>query len=634
MFYKILIVNKFESFQKLLEYLDHQSSSYDVITDNHLLNNFLKNNKKSSKLFEDIFPIFSQEDRDVKSKTTEIIKNYLDIFKNIKYSQIELFKLIQNHVIREIVLLEQTKFILNKKKNYIFIFSEISFTHFSMLKIANELNYDTSKNYVEQILLNKIEKIYPNYMNKFKDFSKKINFLKGVSKQKNVTKNNNILNKSDDHNTNQTISIKSILFNSMFNSKNKIHKNIENKILKFNKNKIDHAIFFTPSREDELLSGFLIYDEFKKNSKPLIAFSFDLLTKNLLLKKDIIFLDFSHELFFLSRVLKKSNEAKNVFNHFKQIIKKHNIPLFFENQFSPLITNLFSTMALIEILKILLQIYKFQNILVANDGNKIGNTVCNVSDNLKIPTYTVMPYSYEPDPLISLQFTAQKIFVGGEYALKILSTLGYNDKNLIITGNPIYDYVKKLNPLYEKKNLTKIGISTRKKLILVALSRWENDDEIWLSNLIKFSNLNNFELILKIHPMYKTKFQDSIKEKINYIEKHCKMFSYLITYDHDILKLISACDILITDYSSLSVDSVLNKKFLIRVNFSKKRLLIENEFFQYIPHILVENYDKLEFVLLNSNPISMDDLKSFYKNFNIFNDGQSSERIFNILTKN
>ncbi len=637
MFCQIIISNESDSFKTLLKELNKISDSYEIVTDNSLLNNFLNDHGKISRLFANIFPIFSKEDREIKSKTAQVISEYSRLFKNINYFDVNLFETIKNHVIYDIIIYEQIKSILKNPKNYFFIFSNISFIHFSLLELVRELGYDASGNHINHFSNNQIEKLFQNKINIQNNFSKKINFVRNLSKQNKIrSKQNSSIDKVQNMII-QKNSIGSLIYQSLFpKSKNDFLKKFKNKMIDESKNNYKNAIVFTPSREDELQSGFLVVDEFQKNSLPLLVMSFDQQTNKILLNNNIPFLDLSSDLILFSRILKRSNDYNHILTIFKNIIKQNKLsPLYCKTGFSPLVENLFLSCSIIEVCKTLFEILNLKNILISIDGNKTGNSLSYTAQSMNISTYTIMPYSYEPDPLISHQFTAEKIFVGGEHAAKTLSLLNYPDNRIIVSGNPSYDYIKTLDSIEDQKQPIEIDFSKNKKLIVVVLSRFDDNDEIWLSNLIKFCNSNNFQIILKIHPIYKIRFKDIISKKIQYIQENCKTFSYDITFDHDARKLISLSDIVITDNSILCIDAVLNKKFLIRVNFQKSELLIEKELFQFIPHKMIKNYDDLESVLLKSNTdfVSQAEYDLFCSNFNHFNDGKTTQRIFNILTK-
>ena len=101
------------------------------------------------------------------------------------------------------------------------------------------------------------------------------------------------------------------------------------------------------------------------------------------------------------------------------------------------------------------------------------------------------------------------------------------------------------------------------------MSQWNKKDEIWMSDFIQFCNKNNFEIIIKIHPMYVTSNNELSQSKINTIKKKCLKNNFLITYDFDIYDLIVASDLVITDFSNVGIEAILIKKPLLTVDFNK-----------------------------------------------------------------
>ena len=169
------------------------------------------------------------------------------------------------------------------------------------------------------------------------------------------------------------------------------------------------------------------------------------------------------------------------------------------------------------------------------------------------------------------------------------------------------------------------------------MSRYHKDDEIWMSKLIKFANKNNFEIILKIHPMYKRDLDKDII-KLKKIRSECEQEKFLITYDMDITVLLSAADLVITDYSNVGMEAIYLQKPLISVEIGKDAFDDTATHYQdYGASLYFNDYSKLEkgIIEIFQSDIHVKSLEDgrqkFIERFNFKNDYNASERILNYI---
>ena len=159
--------------------------------------------------------------------------------------------------------------------------------------------------------------------------------------------------------------------------------------------------------------------------------------------------------------------------------------------------------------------------------------------------------------------------------------------------------------------------------------------KIWMSDYIQFCNENNYEIIIKIHPMYINSNNEISENKINIITKKCSKNKYFITYDFDIYDLIVVSDLVITDYSNVGIEAVLLKKPLLTVNFNENPwdyLKLE----ETGASIEVKKIDKLKELsqkILDEKINKNENFQTIIENYNYKNDGKASERIFYKLTQ-
>ena len=202
--------------------------------------------------------------------------------------------------------------------------------------------------------------------------------------------------------------------------------------------------------------------------------------------------------------------------------------------------------------------------MVINDGTKIGNAVILAANMANVKSYSIRTLYLPPDPLIALSCKADKILLYGKHGMEILTSQNVSSEKLLVTGNPRYDDL--LNYEFDKADVQN---SNQKKLVVVGLTRWHNEDDIWMSKLIKFCNEKNFDIVIKVHPIYRDSMQEINEKMISSIKKSCKNMKFLVSYDLELNDLLNRASIVISDHSNLGVQTILLKKPLIAINSFK-----------------------------------------------------------------
>ncbi|CAE6486925.1 CDP-glycerol glycerophosphotransferase family protein [Candidatus Nitrosotenuis uzonensis] len=278
---------------------------------------------------------------------------------------------------------------------------------------------------------------------------------------------------------------------------------------------------------------------------------------------------------------------------------------------------------------------KLKSLLLSSGGSPDIDLICSIARKFEIPSHimTIHPYE-EHNPIYKVILNSDKIFVAGERLKKEFLQLGLDEDKIIITGNPKFDHYN------NEINTVKTNPELEKNLVIVANSRWNDNDEYWIAELVKYCNKKNLEVLVKIHPVYKNWKQDLNEEKIRKIQELCQGFQYQISIDADLNKLLPKAALLITEFSWTGFEASLCDVPIIVTNFFNKKyskyslqydkeevaLYAENtsKLFECIEKIFeceeIQNRMKVARIKLNTE-------------FNYLNDGKAAERIFNILTK-
>ena len=176
-----------------------------------------------------------------------------------------------------------------------------------------------------------------------------------------------------------------------------------------------------------------------------------------------------------------------------------------------------------------------------------------------------------------------------EYNSIISFKYGYNKDNVILTGLPRYDNLKRLYKFIKKENIILIIPSWRTYIrgtrnLITHKSTYSNNFKnttfykfynnlINSEKLVSFMEKFNYTGIFCLHPYYSKQIKDFVINKFFIIKANCKYQKYLIK-----------SSLLVTDYSSLSFDFAFIKKPIIYFQFDieqYRKLQYPKGFFDY-----------------------------------------------------
>lgn len=638
----ILLPNEVKDLEKLKKYLTKKNTDYQIISNNSKVIEFLKITKDECFLFDDKTPTIGKIGKKIYQSSLELLNVYKSDFSKITHKEIKVFNGFEYSFLQQLMILKKAEHIFLENKSVVFIFVRMFPIYFSILEIANNRGYKNNN----KICIVDGEKIEYKNLNEYKIpnkllKSKTSKFIK--SNYSNLSMKNTIslikVSKSF-LSLNLQKKINQISKNSFDKTLKKILNRIETKVAEFSSNKNYDCVFFVTSlgREDIFLNPWYpIFSELKKRKITFLIISGDLVTNSILYNKQIDFLNLFEDVNLLSNILRSSDDGKVLENTINEIINSSDIEGI-SNLSNYLKEEIFRSISIIEILEHILLENKFKTLVGITDGERLERIAILLAKKLKIKNFSMLPIVVNPHVYFARWFEADKIFVQGQKGAEILEELGYDKNKLIVTGNPKYDFFQKLNKDESKMHIKKrFGLSFE-KIILVGMSRWHKDDEIWLSDLIKFCNENKFGIIIKIHPAYKITNHEESELKIKFIKKSCKNCNFLITYDENIYELISACDILVTEFSTVGIEAILIGRPTITINFLNKDL---GEFVERLDKLdasfYIEDYGLLENTIkeiFENNEILeklRDGQNKVRELFNHSNDGRASERIISYL---
>jgi len=562
-----------------------------------------------------LYPIHEQSIKQIdkiSKKISHVEKNHVSLFDALYYKTWQHF-----------LFLKTIEFILRENKQVVFIFNNIQFFYFIIPLIAKKLNHRCDGVY--SILDGELRLL--DYDTIFHE--KMLSLEKGLE-------NAIINNEKPDNNVVQ-------------------NKNLLEEIKKLNP---DYAFFLqTNQYELQIKPMYPLLDSFRKEKLNFIIFTYTSHTTQFLEKRGFKVINLSeyyNQRPFFRKISSENTNSKRKksilsfnlqgndlillrdffyqietivtddyqINHYLKYLKTVNI-----------ISQVIRSLNMINIIESIFRNTKLLSIILTGDPSPENKIACRFAEKYKIPSFCVPNALTRFTAVSGMLYNASKIFVHGTWFKKEFQRLGINENRMIITGNPRYDYAA--NVVKQRKS--------SKKLVVVAMSRWRQNDEDWMSKLVKFCNDRDFEIKIKVHPMYKFGKNEESENKINKIKEKCVGLNYKITYDEELEELIPKTDVLIIEQSNIGIEALLQNIPIIVAKLG-------NEKFYDDPHCLLfhkenvapyattfeELKDFIEKIICEDKELLYNLSRSrerFLFDINYINDGKATERIFQEITK-
>jgi hypothetical protein len=629
-------------YKMINDHLDSISEPKQIVTDNLNLHDFFKKKKINSKMLEQ--NIDAKDLDDIIYKKTKILhEEYRKAFKDLSHNGISIFSGFDNLLFRQLIVLFKAEKILEEKKNIIFIFNGYFPIFFAIKKMAKEMGY-ISSNTIWIIEKNKIN-LLNNYSTEKvqNNVSKKriYKFLK-YSFGKDISLNNfKILFSVFNEITSLLIKkITSKIFNLFnMNSNELLLKKIHKKI-KLQKNP-EILFFITTSRADLHLNPWIpVIELLKNNATSYKIFTSDLASSSILSNEKIQFMNLFTDVKILENEIEKFNFWNEINLKIREIVTKNKLIIGMDELLDYFLKQTRRTVSIFLIFDIIINTYKIKSIIAMADGEMLENIAVEYAKKIDVQSFSFVPGYNTPVPYLSEWFKVNSMFVTGLDSYDTMIKLNYSEKKLKLSGDPKYDFFKSIKSDDSKNVITKqFQLDIKKPLIVLAMSRWWNDDEIWISNFIKYCNKNNFQIIIKLHPVYKIDLREFSDRKIRKISENCSNNQYTILYDADLFKLLSAADVVITDFSNIGIDTILLERPLLTVNFSNENFENIMQYDKYDSSINIQIYLDLEKIvkeiLIEQKHLEKLSIgrKKIIELINYKNDGKAAERIFKSITK-
>ena len=214
-----------------------------------------------------------------------------------------------------------------------------------------------------------------------------------------------------------------------------------------------------------------------------------------------------------------------------------------------------------EITKEVIHTEKPDVVVTIDDRSPFGKTVNVVSKSLGVPTLIVQHGIVADHPIYG-PICSDKYAVFGHAFKDALVKRGVNPDDIVVTGQPRFDVL--VNTKYDKNWIyEKLGINKENGLIVFAstdLSDYER--ELTVHELCTaMQQFPDKQLVIKPHPS---------DDGAMFVELLRKFNSDAIVVHEHLYELLSACDLLITTWSTVGLEAMILDKPIIVINLMNR----------------------------------------------------------------
>lgn len=219
----------------------------------------------------------------------------------------------------------------------------------------------------------------------------------------------------------------------------------------------------------------------------------------------------------------------------------------------------------IEVTKLVIQRENPDVIVVMDERSPFGRAVVAVCELRGVPSLVLQHGIHDDQPHYGLTY-ATKMSVYGDFTKKVLVKRGVSPEKIVLTGAPQWDELVLEKGITREEFCRQMGLDEGKGLILLATAI-AFDREIGRKVVAGVINavreFPNMQLLIRAHPsssepvsLYKDIAEEMGAGNIVVFKK---------PHDYDSIR---ACDIFITQYSTVAIDAIIAGKPVITINLS------------------------------------------------------------------
>ncbi len=219
----------------------------------------------------------------------------------------------------------------------------------------------------------------------------------------------------------------------------------------------------------------------------------------------------------------------------------------------------------IEVTRRVIEVEKPDVIVVMDERSPFGRAVVATCDLMGIPSLVLQHGTHDDQPYYSSTYAA-KMSVYGDFTRKVLVQRGVSPDKIVLTGAPQWDALMTEKGISREEFCRQMGLDESKDIILLTTAiTFERDvgKKVVAGVIDAMRQFPQMQLLIRAHPSQSepiSLYQDIASEM-----EIGDVVIFKKPHDYDSIR---ACDIFITQYSTVAIDAIIAGKPVITINLT------------------------------------------------------------------
>jgi len=218
-----------------------------------------------------------------------------------------------------------------------------------------------------------------------------------------------------------------------------------------------------------------------------------------------------------------------------------------------------------EVTKRVIQVEKPDVIVVMDDRSSFGKAVVRTCDLVGVPTLIVQHGAHSDQPHYGPTY-ATKMSVYGNFTRRVLVKKGVSPEKIVLTGAPQWDELILEQGIPRERFCRQMGLVKNKGIILLSTAIVFDRDvgkKLVAGVINAVREFPQMQLLIRAHPSQSepVSLYKAIADEIGVSD----VVVFKKPHDYDSIR---ACDILITQYSTVAIDAMIAGKPVITINLT------------------------------------------------------------------
>lgn len=287
----------------------------------------------------------------------------------------------------------------------------------------------------------------------------------------------------------------------------------------------------------------------------------------------------------------------------------------------------------IDVLTDVLAAVRPRSVFIMPDSTPLASLMCSIAAQRHIRTVTTLAASVEPSYRSMGVYESAVIAVDGEASARAFRGAGVEEARIVMVGSVALDGERSTSPEWDRRYVHgKIGLDGGKHVVLVATSRADPQEAVWMERLARAASARgDAAIVVKTHPLFSPASYEHLAEA-------CRDLPLKVVLDIDLLPLIRVAEAVVTDHSHVGKVAVILGKPVVTMNLTGVPYRA-NRFDEQGVALGVYALDEVELALhrILDDEMLLQRLaerrREVVPEYNYRNDGKATDRMVRLLLK-